>query len=425
MPEFFNVLTPNDALEALKKRLSVRAEPEMVPTHEALGRVTAAEIVSPEDLPSFPRSTMDGYSVRAADTFGATEGLPAYLELAGEVPMGRPPEVSLSTGLAARAFTGGMLAEGADAVVMEEHTQRAGDTTLEVLRPVAPGENVLMVGEDIRAGEVVLPSGHLIRPQDIGGLTALGITNVQVARRPRVSIVSTGDELVAPDQTPGPGRIRDINTYTISALVEKHGGVPIPVGLAKDDYEEQRVAAVKGLDRGDVLIFSAGSSISSRDLTASVIDSLGSPGVLAHGISLKPGKPTIVALIDGKPAFGLPGNPVSAMVVFGLLVRPTLNLLCGLDSPSSPIMVTARLTRDVASAAGREDHVQVRLDGRTGWQQDGRARLRQVQPDLLAGAGRRHDTSAGRQGGPVRRRRGRGQPLLSGRPSPPNRRRLC
>ena len=363
MPELFNVLAPDDALETLTKRLSIRVEPEAVPTHEALGRVTAAGIVSPEDLPSFPRSTMDGYSVRAADTFGATESLPAYLEIAGEVPMGRPPAVSLSIGMAAGAFTGGMLAEGADAVVMEEHTQRAGESTIEVLRPVAPGENVLMVGEDIRVGEEVLSSGHLIRPQDVGGLTALGITSLQVARRPRVSIVSTGDELVAPGETPGPGRVRDINTYTISALVEKHGGVPIPIGLAKDDYEEQRDAAARGLEQGDVLIFSAGSSISSRDLTASVMDGLGSPGVLAHGISIKPGKPTIVALVDGKPTFGLPGNPVSAMVVFDLLVRPTLNLLCGLDPPPGPVTVTARLTRDVASAAGREDYVQVRLNG--------------------------------------------------------------
>ena len=362
MPELFNVLPPDDALEILQKRLSIQVEPEMVPTHAALGRVTTAEIVSPEDLPAFPRSTMDGYSVRAADTFGATESLPAYLELAGEVPMGHPPEIQVRVGLAARAFTGGMLAEGADAVVMEEHTQRAAETTIEVLHPVAPGENVLMVGEDIRAGDTVLPSGHLIRPQDIGGLTALGIMSIQVARRPRVAIVSTGDEIVAPDDIPGPGRIRDINTYTISALVEKHGGIPISVGLAKDDYEEQRDAAARGLAQGDILIFSAGSSISSRDLTASVMDSLGSPGVLAHGISLKPGKPTIVALLDGKPAFGLPGNPVSAMVVFDLLVRPTLNLLCGLEPPPGPITAMARLTRDVASSAGREDHVQVRLD---------------------------------------------------------------
>ena len=363
MPEFFNVLAPGDAFEVLKKHLSVRVESESVPTSESLGRVTAAEIASAEDLPSYPRSTMDGYSVRAADTFGATEGLPAYLELAGEVPMGRPAEVSLGTGQVATAFTGGMLAGGADAVVMEEHTQHAGESTIEVTRPVAPGENVLQVGEDIRTGDAVLPSGHVVRPQDVGGLAALGITVIEVAKRPRVSIVSTGDELVAPGDTPGQGQVRDINTYTISGLVKKHGGIPFPVALAKDDYEEQRDAASRGLDQGDMLVFSAGSSISSRDLTASVIDSLGSPGVLVHGISLKPGKPTIVALVDGKPAFGLPGNPVSAMVVFDLLVRPTLYLLSGCDRPPDPATVTARLARDVASVAGREDHVQVRLGG--------------------------------------------------------------
>lgn len=192
---------------------------------------------------------------------------------------------------------------------------------------------------------------------------ALGITEIEVARRPVVAIVSTGDELVPPIEAPGAGQVRDINTYTISALVEKHGGVPVPVALVEDDYEAQREAAVDALEQGDVLVFSAGSSISSRDLTASVIDSLGSPGVLVHGISLKPGKPTIVALIDGKPAFGLPGNPVSAMVVFNLLVRPTLYLLAGCENPPGPATLTARLARDVASVAGREDHVQVRLNG--------------------------------------------------------------
>ena len=363
VPEFFNVLAPEEAFEVLRKHLSVRVESEWVPTSKALGRVTAREIRSTEDLPPFPRSTMDGYSVRAADTFGATEGLPAYLELAGVVPMGAATEVSLGPGEAAVTFTGGMLADGADAVVMEEYTQHAGGVTVEVLRPVAPGENVLQVGEDVREGNDVLPAGHVIRPQDIGGLMALGITEIEVARRPVVAIVSTGDELVPPIETPGAGQVRDINTYTISALVEKHGGVPVPVALVEDDYEAQREAAVDALEQGDVLVFSAGSSISSRDLTASVIDSLGSPGVLVHGISLKPGKPTIVALIDGKPAFGLPGNPVSAMVVFNLLVRPTLYLLAGCENPPGPATLTARLARDVASVAGREDHVQVRLNG--------------------------------------------------------------
>ena len=361
MPEFFNVLPPDDALRLLLDRLDTRLQVETVATEHAVGRVTAREIVSPEDLPAFPRSTMDGYSVRASDTFGASEGLPAYLDVVGEMPMGAAPELKLSTGQAAGAYTGGMLAWGADAVVMVENTQHVDETTLEVLRPVAPGENVVQIGEDVRRGAQVLRQGRAVRPQDIGGLLALGITEITVSTRPKVAIVSTGDELVPPGETPGPGQIRDINTYTLSALVERNGGVAVPVALVSDDYEEQHAAAVQGLTRGDILMFSAGSSVSSRDLTARVFAGLGSPGILAHGISHKPGKPTIVALVDGKPAFGLPGNPVSAVNVFDMLVRPTMYALSGCSRLPQPPVLRARLSRDVESMAGREDHVQVRL----------------------------------------------------------------
>ena len=361
MPEFFNVVPPDEALETLLRRLDVRVPKERIPTRESLGRTTAEDVSSPEDLPAFSRSAMDGYSVRAADTFGASEALPAYLEVVGEVPMGQVPHVRLSTGHSAKAYTGGMLAVEADAVVMVEHTQAAGDSTIEVLRPVAPGENVLQAGEDVRAGDAVLPAGHVLRPQDIGGLLALGLTDVCVAARPRVAIVSTGDELVPPEQRPRPGEVRDINTYVISALVETAGGVPDPIALVGDDYEAQRDAALRGLASADILVFSAGSSVSSRDMTVEVMQSLGGPGVLVHGISHKPGKPTIVAILDGKPAFGLPGNPVSAATVFDLLVRPTMYALGGCRRPPLPSLVQATLSRDVASVAGREDHVQVRL----------------------------------------------------------------
>ena len=361
MAEFFNVLAPDDALQVLLDRLDPHVERELIPTHEALGRVTAEAIASPEDLPAFPRSTMDGFSVRSADTFGATEGLPAYLDVVGEVSMGKAPAIRLSSGQAATAFTGGMLADGADAVVMVENTQAVDGSTIEVMRPVAPGENVIQVGEDVRSGDAVLPAGHVIRPQDIGGTLALGVTQISVSRRPRVAIVSTGDELVSPEHTPGPGAVRDINTYTISALVERAAGIPMAIALVEDEYEAQRTAAVEALDEGDILVFSAGSSVSSRDMTADVIGSLGSPGVLVHGIAHKPGKPTIVALIDGKPAFGLPGNPVSAAIVFDLLVRPTIYALSGCSSPPRPPTVRARLLRDIPSVSGREDYVQVRL----------------------------------------------------------------
>lgn len=360
LPEFFNVLAPDAAFEVLRQHL-VTLDPEVAEVSQALGRVTADEVRSPEILPAFARSTMDGYSVRAGDTFGASEGLPAYLEIAGEVPMGRKAQVALSQGQAAEAYTGGMLADGADAVVMVEHTQKVGETTIEVVRAVAPGENVVQMGEDVREGDVILPAGHILRPQDIGGMLALGITRVNVVNRPRVAIVSTGDELVLPEETPGPGQIRDINTYTISGLVSKAGGIPIPTALVNDDYESQREAALQALTKCDILVFSAGSSVSSRDMTVDVIRNLGEPGVLVHGISIRPGKPTIVGMVDGTPAFGLPGNPVSAMVVFELLVSPTIYALGGCAHIPEQPTVQARLLRNVASIAGREDYVPVKL----------------------------------------------------------------
>jgi molybdopterin molybdotransferase len=361
MPEFFNVFAPDVALQTLLDRLQTRLGTEMIPTDQAPGRVTAQAVLASEHLPAFPRSTMDGYAVRARDTFGASESLPAYLEVVGEVRMGQAPDITLATGQATVAYTGGMLARSADAVVMVENTQTIDATAIEVLRPVAPGENVIQVGEDVRIGEVIVPAGGLLRPQDIGGLLALGITQVQVRCRPRVAIVSTGDEIVAPETTPTPGQIRDINTYTIAALVAQAGGVPVPMGVVKDDYEAQRQAAVEGLAQADMLVFSAGSSVSSRDMTVQVLDSLGPPGVLVHGIAHRPGKPTIIALLEDKPAFGLPGNPVSAMIVFRLLVRPTLYALAGCSQVPQPRTVQARLTKNIPSVTGREDHVQVRL----------------------------------------------------------------
>ncbi len=362
MPEFFNVLAPDAAFEALKPMLIPLDDRDVVLTSSALGRVTADNICSPEDLPAFRRSTMDGYSVRSRDTFGASEGLPAYLEVIGEVRMGEAADFHLGVGQAAKAYTGGMLARDADAVVMVERTQKLDATAIEVLRAVAPGENVVQVGEDVRTGDTILEKGSIVRPQDIGGLLAQGVTSITVCRKPKVGIISTGDELVPPDAQVGPGQIRDINTYTLSALVEQCGAEPIALALAPDEFEEQRLAALNGLSFCDALVFSAGSSVSSRDLTAEVIDSLGEPGVIAHGISIKPGKPTVMGIVDGKPVFGLPGNPVSAMVVFELLVRPAIFHLSGCAKTPSPPIIQATLVRDIPSVAGREDYIPVSLD---------------------------------------------------------------
>jgi molybdopterin molybdotransferase len=244
---------------------------------------------------------------------------------------------------------------------MVEQTQEVGDRTVEVLRPVAPGENLVQVGEDVRLGDPILMRGHRLRPQDLGGLLALGVTEVCVASTLRVGIVSGGDELVEPHCAPGPGQIRDINSYTLAALVRRAGHEPSLLGIFPDDYQSLQTAAQRALDQSDVLILSAGSSVSTRDMTADVLNSLGQPGVLVHGVSLKPGKPTILGVCADKPVFGLPGNPVSCMVTFDLFVAPTLALLCGVQEPPRRT-VTARLARNIASATGREDYIQVRLE---------------------------------------------------------------
>lgn len=363
--ELFNVLTPRDAFGRLASYLHGPRTTERVRTEDALGRVLAEDLHSPGCLPTFRRSTMDGFAVRAADTFGASEGLPAYLTVVDEVLMGHPATRNPKLGETVRIATGGMLPDGADAVVMVENTQDVDASTIEVLRPVAPGENVIQVGEDVGEGVQLLAAGHALRPQDIGGLLALGIVEVTVATKLRVGIISGGDEIVSPDREPGPGQIRDINTYTIASLVERAGHTPVKLGVVPDVYEALEQAARAGLAQVDVLILSAGSSVSTRDMTGQVIASLGTPGVLVHGVSLKPGKPTILAIIGDKPVFGLPGNPVSCMVTFDLFVAPTLHKLAGRAAGEHRQSVAAKLAKNVASAPGREDYFQVKLDQRT------------------------------------------------------------
>jgi molybdopterin molybdotransferase len=360
--EFLKLVTPDEALARLNAYLHTLVGTESINTADALGRVIGSDIHAPENLPSFPRSTMDGFAVRAGDTYGASEGLPIYLHVIGEMPMGSSSDILIHKGEAVKVHTGGMVAHGADAVVMIENTQQAHEATIEVSRPLAPGENILTVGDDIKVSEILFSGGHVLRPQDIGGLMALGITEVKVFIRPRVSIISAGDEVISPDRTPAIGQVRDINTYTISSLVKQAGGIPVSCGVIPDDQTELSKAAAVGIRDSEVLVISSGSSVSTRDITARVISSLGSPGVLVHGVSLRPGKPTILAVVNGKPVFGLPGNPVSAMVVFDLFVRPAIYRVSGCLQPPRPPTMTASLTRNIASTTGREDYVPVILE---------------------------------------------------------------
>lgn len=338
---------------------------ESIPTSQALGRVLAEDIIAPHALPHFPRSTMDGYAVRAADTVGASESLPAYLRVIGELRMGHAPDVTVGPGEAAIIHTGSVLPPGADAVVMVERTQPAGSDEIEVLKSVALGENVIPVGEDVRQGDLVLRAGHRLRAQGLGGLMALGVTIVQVARQPRVAIISTGDELVPPEETPGINKVRDINSITIGALVAANGGIPLQKGIVRDDADALLAAAQAAWREADVVTITAGSSVSVRDMTATIIEQLGEPGVLVHGITLKPGKPTILAVCDGKPVFGLPGNPVSAVNSARLFVVPVLWRLQGAEPPRAG-SVKARLAENVAAGQGRETFVSVRLEEREG-----------------------------------------------------------
>lgn len=369
MPELFNVLPVAEAEQRLAQHIAAFGHVERVPLFHAAGRVVAEPIQAPESLPAFARSTMDGFAVRAADTYGASEGLPAYLTLIGEVPMGQPSGISLGAGETARVHTGGMLPDGCDAVVMVEHTQQLDATMIEILRPVAVGDNTVPVGGDVRAGTPVFRAGWKLRPQDLGGLAALGITMVPVFPQPRVAILATGDEVVGPHDTPTPGQIRDVNSSTVAALVRQHGGIPQPIGIAPDDAAALERLARAALAQADVLVISAGSSVSTRDVTASVISKLGKPGVLVHGVSMHPGKPTILAMAGSKPVFGLPGNPVSTMVAFHLFVMPTLLRLQGLEPVTQRRnTVTARLLHNLASHPGSEDFVPVRLVDRAGEQ---------------------------------------------------------
>ncbi|MEW6218079.1 MAG: gephyrin-like molybdotransferase Glp [Thermodesulfobacteriota bacterium] len=339
---------------------------ETVPLLAALGRVSAAAVTAPEDLPAHPRSTMDGFAVRAAETFGASEGLPAYLAVTGEVAMGVQPAAGPAPGACFTISTGGLLPPGTDAVLMLEHAVPVDAGLIEVTAPVAPGRHVMLPGEDVGRGQEVLPAGRRLRPQDLGLLAALGVTGLSVRAQPTVGILATGDELVPYEEAPGPGRIRDCNSVTLAALAAGLGAAVQRYGILPDEEERLLAALAQALAETDLVLFSGGSSVGSRDLGARIIDRLGPPGVLVHGVRMKPGKPVIFGLAAGKPVFGLPGHPVSAAVAFEVFVRPLILRLAGEEAPPRRPCLPARLMRHIRSAAGRRDYVRVALADEAG-----------------------------------------------------------
>ncbi len=369
----FKVRTIEESLKIFRESFNFakffKNREQLIELIDAYGRVLAENIVSSEDIPGFNRATVDGFAVKASDTYGASDSLPAYLELVGEIKMSERPSLQLQEGQAAKISTGGMLPEGADAVVMLEYTENLNPTLIEISRSVASWENVLREDEDIKKEEIILKKGHQLRPQDIGLLAALGRANIKVFKRPVIAIISTGDEIIPVNQEPKPGQVRDINNFSLGAAVKQMDCIPFYSGIIKDDEKRLRDELQKSLENPevDLVLISGGSSVGTRDYTLDVLNSLGPPGVLVHGLALKPGKPTILSLNKQKVFIGLPGHPVSALMVFDNLVREIIIDLKGEAAHfGQRKTVEAFLESNIFSEAGREEYVRVVLKHKDG-----------------------------------------------------------
>jgi len=366
MKEFFNVQTPDQLYRKMDRFRALSSE--KVSLEDSLHRVLHEDMLSPSNLPEFPRSTVDGFAVRAEDTFGTSEKNPAILRIVAEIPMGQISDIELRDGEAIKVATGGMVPKGANAVEMVEYTEFVDPHTIHVFKVLSPLENVVQVAEDIKAGEIVLRQGHWIRPQDVGLMAAIGKTDLFVYRRPRVAIISSGDEIVPVETSPKPGEVRDINRYTVFSMVQESGGLPTFLGIAKDRFDDLKEKIELGLCQADMVVFTGGSSVGTLDLTGEVLQVFPATEILGHGISIRPGKPTLLADIGGKPFLGLPGHPVSAIVIFHFFGKPILRILSGFSREGiwHQTKVRAKTTRNIPSVPGREDYVRVKLEERDG-----------------------------------------------------------
>ena len=360
---FFKVLEPREALNVLLTVNPVGTEE--IPTVRARARVLADELRSAVDLPHFHRAAMDGYAVIAKDTFGASQSLPAYLKLAGVVEMGKEAAQPLTPGTAMRISTGGMMPPHADSVVMVEYTDETDAGLVEIHRGVSPWQNVIQIGDDIKKGELVFPRGRRLRAHDLGALTGVGIASIPVFKKPRIALISTGDEIVDVESEPRPGQVRNINQHSLAGLIEECGGELKDWGVIRDDRTALRDAIAGALEWSDLVLLSGGSSMGAKDIALETILSFPDAQFVFHGISIAPGKPTIFAKACGKPVLGLPGYPVSALVIFDLFAAPLIRRLGGenldvLEKFSRT--VRAVLKTNVASQIGREDYVRVVLE---------------------------------------------------------------
>lgn len=362
LPEFFHVVTADHLIQLLGgfDRLSA----EHAPIDAALHRILYKDILATEDLPEQARSTVDGYAVHAEDTFGASDSIPALLNCTDSVRMGVIPDFAIQAGQAAQIPTGGFLPRGADAVVMIEYSNAAGADSIEITRPVTARANVLERGEDAITGESLLRAGKFLRPQEVGFLAALGITEVDVYRQPRVAVISTGDEVVPIDRKPKPGQIRDANGHSISALIRSFGATPILLPIVPDNAKTLYEALEQGLAQADIAVLSGGSSVGARDLMVEVASRLPGVEIMAHGVAIRPGKPALLANQKGKAIFGLPGHPVSALVVAQVFLAPFLRYIQGGELEKGPLgrRKKAELGASIHSTIGLEEFVRVRIE---------------------------------------------------------------
>jgi molybdopterin molybdotransferase len=355
----------NEALDLLLDQKYEILNTESIPIEAAYRRVLSKDIISPEDLPGFDRSTMDGYAVNSADTFGASDTMPLYLHIKGQVLMGEKTDIILQRGEVCQIPTGGMLPAGADSVVMFEYTNRVDNELVEIMKAVSPNENVILTDEDVKRGEPILSNGHRLRPQDIGALAGLGIVEIEVFKKPVVAIIGTGDEVVPPNKPLSIGQVRDINSYNLAGLIQNCNAVPLKMGIVRDDYDILKKTVSTAADQADIVLITGGSSVGTKDYTSRVIDELGDPGVLFHGVTIKPGKPLIGGIVDGVSVFGLPGHPAAITVSFETFVEPLLVKLSGERcNPLIPARKSVRaiFSRNLSSSAGREEHIRVSLE---------------------------------------------------------------
>ena len=359
-----DVLTPDETLELIKKEFAhIAPTPETVELCAAVGRVLYEDVMAEEYVPGFDRSTVDGYAVKAADTFGCSDAIPAILQVAGKVLMGKEADMPLAEGQCCAVPTGGAVPQGADSVVMIEYTEDYGDGTVGIGKAAAPGQNMIFKGDDVFPGKTILKKGRRLSSQDIGALAAIGKAKVTVAKKPRIAVISTGDELVSPAETPTAGQVRDVNGALLSAMLTSFGAEPVTLGIIKDNEDELRKAVSDAAQSCDGVLLSGGSSVGEKDAAAKVIGGLGD--MLLHGIAMKPGKPTIMGRVQGKPVIGLPGHPVAVYFVSRVVVLPLLGFFTGLNMPS--YTVEAELSESVSANHGRAQYHCVRLqreDGR-------------------------------------------------------------